>query len=153
MHDHAEGEEIVTCPQCKTDNHPETLKCSCGYQFRPVGDRSPLPLKPEAVELEASSSHTGFFSFQTFISPLVIKMIYLLGVMGIVTASITVGMMPAEHLLPDVPLSPRVKSILLSVLIFLIGNLVWRMVCEMWMVFFSMRTTLALIARRLKKGR
>jgi len=143
----------VTCPQCKTDNPPETLKCTCGYQFRPVGERSPLLLKPEAVEPEASSSGTGFFSFQTFISPLLIKMIYLLGVMGIVAASIAVGMIPAEHLLPDVPFSPRVKSISLAVLIFLIGNLVWRMVCELWMVFFSMRATLALIARRLKKGR
>jgi hypothetical protein len=141
----------VICPQCNIDNVPETLKCSCGYQFRPVGERSPLPLKSEATDGEAPK--TGFFSFQTFISPLFIKIIYVLGMMGIVAVSIAVGMMPAEHLLPDIPVSPRVKSISLAVLVLLSGNLIWRMVCELWMAVFSVRATLALIARRLRKGR
>jgi hypothetical protein len=151
MHDHAKGEGMMICPQCKTDNLPETLKCGCGYQFRPVGERSTLPLKADAVDHDASP--TGFSSFHTFISPLAIKIIYILGVMGIFAASVAVAMIPTDHLLPDIPFSPRVKSISLSVLIFLVGNLVWRMICELWMVFFSMRATLVLIARRLKRGR
>ena len=141
----------MICPQCKTDNLPETLKCSCGYQLRPVGERSTLPLTAEAVDHDASS--TGVFPFHTFISPVVIKIIYFLGVMGIFAASFAVAMMPTDHILPDMPFSPRAKSITLSVLIFLVGNLVWRMICELWMVFFSMRATLVLIARRLKRGR
>ena len=140
---------MVLCPQCKTENVPDTLKCSCGYQLRPVGDRSPLPLAPDAVDREASNA--GFFSFQTFISPLVIKLIYILGVMGIVAASIAVALMPADQILPDVPFSPKVKSIALSVIILIVGNLLWRLICELWMVLFSVRAALTLMARRLRK--
>jgi hypothetical protein len=142
---------VVLCPQCKTDNVPETLKCGCGYQFRPVGDRSALPLTLETAAPEAAK--TGFFSFQTFISPLLIKVIYVLGVMGILAASIAVSFMPADRVLPDVPFPPKVKSISLSVIILIVGNLVWRMVCEFWMVLFSMRASLIVIARRLRRQR
>ena len=142
---------MVVCPQCKTENVPDTLKCGCGYQFRPVGDRSPLPLTPDAVDREALN--TGFFSFRTFISPLLIKLIYILGVIGIVAASIAVALMPADRILPDVPFSPKVKSISLSVIILIVGNLLWRMICELWMVLFSVRAALILVARRLRRQR
>jgi len=141
----------VLCPQCKTDNVPDTLKCGCGYQFRPVGDRSTLPLTPEAVDRDTSNS--GFFSFRTFITPVLVKVIYIIGVIGILGASIAVGLMPTDQILPDLPFSPKVKSISLSVIILIVGNLLWRMICELWMVLFSMRATLVLMARRLRKQR
>jgi hypothetical protein len=82
-----------------------------------------------------------------------VKVIYIIGVIGILGASIAVGLMPTDQILPDLPFSPKVKSISLSVIILIVGNLLWRMICELWMVLFSMRATLVLMARRLRKQR
>jgi hypothetical protein len=136
----------VICPKCKSEHPPRVIKCGCGHQFRAVQEQPGWTL-----DYEAPIPDTGFFSFHTFITPALVKIVYVLGVFGIAIASIAIAFIPSAQLLPDLSLSAHLKSTVVASIVFIGGNLLWRVLCELLMVFFSIHATLVAIRRRTKR--
>jgi hypothetical protein len=137
---------VVICPGCKSEHPPRVLKCGCGHQFRPVQEE-PLWI----LDYQAPIPEKDFFSFHTFITPVLVKIIYVLGVFGILLASLSIALIPSDRLLPDWSLSPQFKSILVASIVFIGGNLLWRVLCEFLMVVFSIHARLVAIHGRTKR--
>jgi len=72
----------------------------------------------------------NFFSFRTMVSNTAIKIVYVLGVIGITLAG---GTLAAEA---------RDNGTLIFLGIFVLGQIVWRLLCEAWILFFSMHEQL-----------
>ena len=91
-----------------------------------------IPLQKEFIEttdVDASDSMTlsGFFSFRCMISPSIIKIIYILGAIGVTISSIV--FMSGQFFW-------------MGIMGVVIGNLVWRLVCETAIIFFRMNEQL-----------
>ncbi|WP_447979350.1 DUF4282 domain-containing protein [Candidatus Nitrospira bockiana] len=142
----------LTCPKCGSEHPARTLKCGCGHQFMPVQEQPIWTL-----EQDAPIPEQGFFSFRVFVTPAVIRVVYLLGVLGLTAASVAIALIPPSQLLPElripanVPIPPTVKPIVGAVLVFLLGNVLWRVLCELVMILFSLHAALLAIHRRLKR--
>ncbi|MCK4416668.1 MAG: DUF4282 domain-containing protein, partial [Candidatus Latescibacteria bacterium] len=95
-----------------------------------------LPIKKEQ-EIEGEGG--GFFSFRTMISTTLIKIIYALGMIGLTIGGIVMIVQGAE------------KRQLIGVALIVFGNLLWRIVCEGWILLFSMHDILGSIERHLKR--
>lgn len=101
----------------------------------------------------------GFFSFRTLISPVVIKIIYVLGMLGLTIGGIAMlikgwGVMGlgAEKLNIFDREIPFNKQILIGIALIALGNLLWRLLCEGWILLFGIRDILGSIQRHLKRG-
>lgn len=92
-----------------------------------------LPMKKESM---VEDEEGGFFSFRTMISTSLIKIIYVLGMTGF-----TIG-----GILKII----QGKDIFLGLCIVVLGNLVWRIVCELWILLFSIHNILGSIERKME---
>ncbi|HIC95518.1 TPA: DUF4282 domain-containing protein [Candidatus Bipolaricaulota bacterium] len=93
----------------------------------------------------------GFFSFRTMISPGLIKLLYVLGAIGITIAGVLtiIGALEARRGLWG---STEVMwgGILWGVAIIVLGNLLWRVFCEGLIVLFNIHDLLDSIDRRFR---
>jgi len=97
-----------------------------------------IPQQSEFIENKEENNNMtlgGFFSFQFMISSKLIQIIYILGAIGITVGSV---------------LSMSGRSFWMGILGIVIGNLVWRLVCETAIIFFRMNEQLGLIHQELK---
>ena len=108
----------------------------------------------QEIEMERG----GFFSFRTMISPVAIKIIYVLGMLGLTSGGIVMILMGldlmglgAEKLNIFGRQTPFNKQILIGIAIVVFGNLVWRFLCESWILLFRIRDILGSIERQLKR--
>jgi lipoprotein signal peptidase len=88
----------------------------------------------------------GYFSFQKMISPTLIKVVYVIGVVGIMVAAIYMvfaGTKETED-------TAKLVKVLSALLLATVGNLLWRLVCEQVILLFSIHERLASIDRSLK---
>ncbi len=83
-----------------------------------------------------------FFAFRTMLIPLMIKLVYPLGLIAITLAgALTIA-------LAFVDLDPRLKQFTsqagwpTGLLIIIVGNLAWRLACEQVIVFFAIHEAL-----------
>jgi len=125
----------MRCPECETWNENEAPICRrCRYDFI-------------ARESGARSYGGGFYDFLVFrklISPEIIKVVYgvgalLITVMGIIAIA-------APTLRPD--FFQGANSPLFGVAILIVGNVLWRMLCEGIILFFSMHEVLVSLDSR-----
>ena len=77
----------------------------------------------------------GFFSFHTMIGPILIKVIYVLGMIGCTILGIMIM---------------RYKT-LIGIAVIIFGNLIWRIICESWILLFSMHDILCSIEKKVRK--
>ena len=82
-----------------------------------------LPKLPETSE---------YMHFETMISTPIIRWIHLLGEMAISIGSIGWWFIDSDKMIP-------------AFLILVFGNLVWRLICEAWILFFRIHETLVAI--------
>ncbi len=103
---------------------------------------------------EREREHGGFFSLSTMISPAVIKIIYVLGMLGLTSGGIVMIWMGlgAEKLNIFGAQTPFNKQILIGIALIVLGNLVWRFLCESWILLFRMCDILGSIERQLRRG-
>jgi len=98
-----------------------------------------IPLQSEFIGFteEANNNMTlgGFFSFQFMISSMLVEIIYALGAIGITVGSLFL-------------MRERFPIGFLSLIV---GNLVWRLVCETAIIFFRINEQLGLIHYDLKR--
>ncbi len=81
----------------------------------------------------------GFFSFRTMISPHLIKIIYVLGMMGL--SIIGFGMI----------VYAEPAAMWMGPAVIVLGNLLWRIFCEGLILLFSMHDILGSIDKELKR--
>lgn len=79
----------------------------------------------------------GFFTFQFMISSMLIEIVYAFGAIGI-----TVGCV----------ILMTKKQLLLGIVFIIVGNLIWRLVCETAIIFFRINEQLGMINQELKRN-
>lgn len=98
----------------------------------------------------------GYFSFDTLISSSLIKATYVLGMLCITLGSIAfIGItaynqVNAPPALQDALLTATVVRVIAGGAALLLGNLLWRVVCETWILLFSMHGQLVAIKDELR---
>jgi hypothetical protein len=131
-----------------------------------------LEIPPESSEVPGPSGPSSvgdFFAFRKMISPDLIRFAYVLGVIIITVyglaimfgqvgpparygygidhsfTGITYGLAYIEAPAGDY------RSFFFGLLIVVLGNLIWRVVCESWILFFSMHEVLRSVDRQLRR--
>jgi len=81
-----------------------------------------------------------FLSFRKFISPIVVKILYLIGVIAIVLFGLYLFFMSFNYLGHNFGIF--LMNFFGSILLIIFGNLSWRVGCEMMLLMFSMNDEL-----------
>lgn len=122
----------------------------------PTRKTQPIIRRERKIERERG----GFFSFRTMISLSVIKIIYVLGMLGFTVGGIVIIMMGLDvmgfgtetlNIFGREILVNRQILIGTGIALIVLGNIGWRLVCEGWIVLFGMRDILGSIERHLKR--
>jgi len=103
----------------------------------------------EDVPVKSNQTVNDFFAFKTMIGHTFIKVIYILGMIGITIGSIIFMVMGSVGSVYIFGLGWISVLSGLGMLIF--GNLFWRIACEIWILFFSMHNMLGNIEENFKK--
>jgi hypothetical protein len=90
----------------------------------------------------------GYFSFQKLITPRFVKFIYVVGLIAITASGIGLAAW-AGYGLRSATLPTRMGAyyIALGASLVIVGNLVWRVLCEIWIVLFNIHNLLGSIER------
>lgn len=90
----------------------------------------------------------GYFSFQNLITPRFVKFIYVVGLMALTAAGIGWAIWAGLGL-RSATLSTRMGAyyIAIGAGLAILGNLVWRVLCEIWIVLFNIHNLLGSIER------
>ena len=106
---------------------------------------STLGIEPdEENDEEPETQPGGFFSFRLMIAPILIKIIYVLGMIGVTVAGIVMIIQGMESRRQE-------ELVYIGLLYIVIGNLVWRLICEGWILMFKMHDTLVSIDKLLRQ--
>jgi hypothetical protein len=148
LKDHNKKEIVpVQCPKCKLENPASTQWCDCGYDFSTGKVNAVHKTATVRGPGEVSEGLTdGYFSFQKMISPTLIKVVYVIGMVGIIAAAIYMAFAGTKETEDTAKLLKVLSALLLAV----VGNLLWRLVCEQVILLFSIHERLASIDRSLK---
>jgi uncharacterized membrane protein YcjF (UPF0283 family) len=93
----------------------------------------------------------GYFSFRKIITTYFVKTVYALGFILLTFAGIGLAVWASQRLsAATMPTRTAVYYIAAGVGIVLVGNLVWRMVCEFWLLLFDMRALLVSIEQEVR---
>lgn len=126
----------MKCPECLTENDASATKCSVCAQA----------LSPQRVKSVRYTSFYGeYFAFRELVTPQLIKVVYLVGACFITAAGILSIVSPDT--LEEYEAGPIVTR-LGGIAVLLVGNLVWRMMCEGAILLFSLHELLVSIDTR-----
>ena len=126
----------MKCPQCFTENDVSATKCS-------VCERALSTQRVKSVRY--TSFYAEYFAFRELVTPQLIKVVYLVGACFITAAGLL--SIVAPDALDEYEAGPIVTR-LGGVAVLLIGNLMWRMVCEGAILLFSLHELLVSIDTR-----
>jgi hypothetical protein len=128
----------MKCPQCLTEHDVSATHCS-------VCDQTWAPPPVKAVGY--TSFYAEYFSFRELVTPQLIKVVYLVGACVITGAGLLSILSPETWNEYEVgPMLTRLSGIF----VLLIGNLVWRMMCEGAILLFSLHELLVSLDLRAK---
>ena len=88
----------------------------------------------------------GYFSFQKLITPRFVKVIYVFGLLALTVGGIALAIWAGLGLRSATP-DTRMGAyyIAMGIGIVIVGNLVWRVLCEIWIVLFNIHNLLGSI--------
>ena len=93
----------------------------------------------------------GYFSFRKVITTYFVRTIYALGFILLTSAGLGVATWAGLRLnAGTIPNRTGVYFLAAGAGIALVGNLVWRMICEFWLLLFNMHALLASIENQMK---
>ncbi len=128
----------MKCPQCLAENDVSATKCSaCDHVFAPQRVKS----------MQYTSFYAEYFAFRELVTPQLIKVVYIVGACFITAAGLVSILSPET--LNEYDVGP-ILSRLGGVFLLLVGNLVWRMMCEGAILLFSLHELLVSIDTRAK---
>ncbi|HSA87352.1 MAG TPA: DUF4282 domain-containing protein [Nitrospira sp.] len=126
----------MKCPQCLAENVASATKCSvCEQTLSP----------PRVTPARYMSFYAEYFAFRELVTPQLIKVVYIVGALFITAAGILSIVSPDT--LEEYEAGPIVIR-LGGIAVLLIGNLVWRMMCEGAILLFSLHELLVSIDTR-----
>ena len=89
---------------------------------------------------------SGYFSFQKLITPRFVKFIYVVGLMAVTAGGIGLAIGAGLGLRSaTLPTRMGVYYIAIGAGVVILGNLVWRVLCEIWIVLFNIHSLLGSI--------
>jgi hypothetical protein len=97
---------------------------------------------------QSGEGFSNFISFKKFISTFLIQILYVIGVIFITISGLSKLFEKQSDMFGYSVLE---NNALLGLLIIILGNLLWRLVCEASIVIFSMHDTLSAIEHELKR--
>ena len=144
-----ETEMKVKC-NCGNDfetqkNIGELAKCPRCSNLVSVVDPNKLVQKSKSNERNFIDSIAEFFTFRTLISTSLIKLTYFVGAISIILFSINAHNNHREIY------GYRSDSLFSTILIIIIANVLWRVICEVSIMFFSMHEILASIEKNTER--
>jgi hypothetical protein len=83
----------------------------------------------------------NIFSFETFITPKIIHVVFAVGLLVIALVALVEVIVGLVHF-------DLLRGVVLPIIGMLVAGLIWRVYCEIILVFFDMRDKLAEIAHR-----
>ena len=90
----------------------------------------------------------GYFSFQKLITPRFVKVIYVVGLLAMTASGIGLAIWAGLGLRSaTLPTRVGVYYIAIGASVAIVGNLVWRVLCEIWIVLFNIHNLLGSIER------
>lgn len=94
----------------------------------------------------------AYFSFRKLITPYFVRTIYTIGFAALTAAGIGWAVWAGMRLNnKTLPTRQAVYYIAIGVGVVLVGNLVWRMICEFWLLLFNMHGLLASIDKAVRQ--
>ena len=136
----------MQCPKCRLENPANAKWCDCGYDFS-TGKVDEVHKATSRQRNDVTDGSTdGYFSFEKMISPTLIKVVYVIGMVGIVIAAIYMAFAGTKESDDTAKLLKIFSALLLAI----VGNLLWRLVCEQVILLFNIYERLASIDRSLK---
>ena len=84
---------------------------------------------------------SDFLSFDTFITPKIIRIVFVLGLLLIAISTLITVVIGVWQL-------AIIRGVILLLILACVGALLWRIYCELLLVFFDMRDKLADLAAR-----
>ncbi|HEU5406380.1 MAG TPA: DUF4282 domain-containing protein [Nitrospira sp.] len=128
----------MKCPQCLTENDVSAEKCSiCEHVFAPQQVKS----------ARYTSFYAEYFAFRELVTPQLIKTVYIVGACFITAGGLLSILSPET--LNEYEAGP-ILTRLGGIFVLLVGNLVWRMMCEGAILLFSLHELLVSIDTRAK---
>jgi len=110
-------------------------------QSAPVGSETAPNVKTMKKEPKKRGKFRRFLSFDIFITKSAITVIYCIGAVVLTLVSVLGIVKPA--MLPTLPSQiPSIITPVFWIVVLILGNLVWRMMCEFFVVLFSIDTSL-----------
>src|SRR5690349_2197496 len=89
----------------------------------------------------------GYFSFQKLITPRFVKFIYAVGLLALTAGGIALAVWAGLALRSrTLPTRMGVYYIAIGAGVAIVANLVWRVLCEIWIVLFNIHNLLGVIA-------
>jgi Domain of unknown function (DUF4282) len=90
----------------------------------------------------------GYFSFQKLITPRFVRFIYVVGLLAMTVGGIGLAVWAGLGLRSaTIPTRMGVYYIAIGAAVAIVGNLVWRVLCEIWIVLFNMHNLLGSIEK------
>jgi len=130
----------MRCVECFFENPIGTERCkSCGAIL--TDDKGPVP--PHNFPFEDADERSGIFSFGTFISPKVIQATYILGATAISLAGLLMVGLVFTGLAPEYTDTSQDTLFVGGLMLLIVGNILWRMLCEIVILLFQMQETCA----------
>jgi uncharacterized protein DUF4282 len=86
----------------------------------------------------------GYFSFDRMITPAFVKVVYFLGFIALTVAGVGLAVWAGLQL-NDATISRSLgwRYVAIGVAAVVVGNIVWRVFCELWVVLFGIHSELA----------
>ncbi len=92
---------------------------------------------------------SGYFSFQKYVTSYFVKVIYFIGFLAFTTAGLGLAIWSARRLQTgSFPARLGWYYIGAGIGLLFVGNLVWRVFCELWVVLFNMSDHLSSLDRK-----
>ncbi|MDH4304874.1 MAG: DUF4282 domain-containing protein [Nitrospira sp.] len=126
----------MKCPQCLTENEATATKCS-------MCEQALSPSRGKAVRY--MSFYAEYFSFRELVTPQLIKVVYFVGACFITAAGLLSILSPDA--LDEYGVGP-IFTRLGGIAALVVGNLVWRLMCEGAILLFSLHELLVSIDTR-----
>jgi uncharacterized protein DUF4282 len=149
----------MRCVECFFENPSGVRRCRI---CRATLSNDTAPASSETLVIDTTHRRGGFFSFGTLITPAAIQITYIIGAVVITLAGVLMVTLVLTGVASEYTDTNRDALLVGGFTLLGIGNLLWRVLCEMVMLFFRMlevllelddkaRSLIGLLAERKRK--